>query len=329
MRRFGRALADLRRRVVPLPDEVIHEFLGSGEEVLLSDHPSFRSFVVENTLLFIGFFAVGIAFLGITFNGSTMASGLLLLGLAIVLLVLLFRRLAERYTSYVVTDARIMRIKGIVSRRAHSIPWVRVTDLTIDQSLTGRLFGYATLHIESANEDSGLRDLEGVSDPMRFNQFVVDMVVAKQGTTEPAWRAAGEPGPPSLPRGLRRVRMSRRRRGDESAGGQRVGVAERQPGPQAERARMPGTRTVRRPPGGTPSTATPSTATPSTATPSTATPSTATPSTAAAPGAPGGADRPYDVEAELEELDAETIAARLRGSSDPALHWADDDRSSS
>ena len=112
MRRFGRALADLRRRVVPLPDEVIHEFLGSGEEVLLSDHPSFRSFVVENTLLFIGFFAVGIAFLGITFNGSTMASGLLLLGLAIVLLVLLFRRLAERYTSYVVTDARIMRIKG-------------------------------------------------------------------------------------------------------------------------------------------------------------------------------------------------------------------------
>jgi hypothetical protein len=216
----------------------------------------------------------------------------------------------------VVTDARIMRIKGIVSRRAHSIPWVRVTDLTIDQSLTGRLFGYATLHIESANEDSGLRDLEGVSDPMRFNQFVVDMVVAKQGTTEPAWRAAGEPGPPSMPRGLRRVRMSRRRRGDESAGGQRVGVAERQPGPQAERARMPGTRTVRRPPGGTPSTATPS---------------TATPSTAAPPGAAarGDADRPYDVEAELEELDAETIAARLRGSSDPALHWADDDRSSS
>jgi len=313
MRRFGRALADLRRRVVPLPDEVIHEFLGSGEQVLLSDHPSFRSFVVENTLLFLGFFAVGIAFLGITFNGSTMASGVLLLGLALVLLVLLVRRLAERYTSYVVTDARIMEIRGIVSRRAHSIPWVRVTDLTIDQSLTGRLFGYATLHIESANEDSGLRDLEGVSDPMRFNQFVVDMVVAKQGTTEPAWRAAGEPGPPSMPRGLRRVRMSRRRRGDETAGGERVDVAE--PGPRAERARMPGTRTVRRPPGGTPSTVTPSTA---------AAPTGAAPTAAAS----GNADRPYDVEAEIEELDAETIAARLRGSSDPALHWADDDRPS-
>ena len=172
--------------MLPLPDEVIDEFLGHGEQVIHSDHPSFRSFVVENMLLFVGFFVVAILFLGITFNGSAMASGVLLLGLAIVLLVLVLRRLGDRYTSYVVTDTRIMQIQGVVSRRAHSIPWVRVTDLTIDQSLMGRLFGYATLHIESANEDSGLRDLDGVSDPMQFNQYVVDMVVAKQGTTQPA-----------------------------------------------------------------------------------------------------------------------------------------------
>jgi membrane protein YdbS with pleckstrin-like domain len=311
LRRFGRALADFRRRVVPLPDEVIEEFLGHGERVIHSDHPSFRSFAVENTLLFLGFFVAGILFLGIAFDGSTMASGVLLLALAIVLLVLVLKRLEDRYTSYVVTDARIMRIRGIVSRRAHSIPWVRVTDLTIDQSLLGRVFGYATLHIESANEDSGLRDLEGVSDPMQFNQYVVDMVVAKQGTTVPAWVVAGEPGPPSVPRGLRRVRMSRRRRGEAEAG--RTTVAP--PEPRADRAaRMPGTRTVRRSPGA------------------------ATPS-ATAPGAPGAprtgaappAGEPYDVEgevAEMEELSAESIAARLRHSSDPALRWADDDRPS-
>jgi membrane protein YdbS with pleckstrin-like domain len=309
LRRFGRALADFRRRVVPLPDEVIEEFLGHGERVIHSDHPSFRSFAVENTLLFLGFFVVGILFLGIAFDGSAMASGLLLLGLAIVLLVLVLKRLEDRYTSYVVTDARIMRIRGIVSRRAHSIPWVRVTDLTIDQSLLGRVFGYATLHIESANEDSGLRDLEGVSDPMQFNQYVVDMVVAKQGTTVPAWVIAGEPGPPSVPRGLRRVRMSRRRRGEAEAGDERRGVAG--PEPRAERARIPGTRTVRRSPGA--------------ATPSPTAPGATQPTQAAPP-----AGRP-DVEeevAEMEELSAETIAARLRHSSDPALRWADDDRPS-
>jgi len=311
VRRFGRALADFRRRVVPLPDEVIEEFLGHGERVIHSDHPSFRSFAVENSLLFLGFFVIAIFFLGIATDASAMTSGLILLVLAIVLLVLVLRRLEERYTSYVVTDARILRVSGIVSRRAHSIPWVRVTDLTVDQSLTGRVFGYATLHIESANEDSGLRDLEGVSDPMVFNQYVVDMVVAKQGTTVPAWVAAGEPGPLSTPRGLRRVRMSRRRRGEAAAGDERTGVP--QPEPRGERARIPGTRTVRRAPGA---------ATPATTAPAPTGPAAADPS--------GGAGA-YDVEAEvaeMEELSAETIAARLRHSSDPALRWADDDRPS-
>ncbi len=287
--------------MLPLPDEVIDEFLGHGEQVIHSDHPSFRSFVVEQGLLFVGFFVVAILFLGITFNGSATASALLLLGLAIVLLILVLRRLGDRYTSYVVTDTRIMQIQGVVSRKAHSIPWVRVTDLTIDQSLMGRLFGYATLHIESANEDSGLRDLDGVSDPMQFNQYVVDMVVAKQGTTQPLWVEAGEPGPPGMGRGLRRVRMSRRRRGDDPTDS-RVDVAE--PDERPERVRMPGTRTVRRAPG-------------------TAPPAASTASQAGS--APPASDRPYDVEAELDELDAETIAARLRRANDPGLHWADDD----
>jgi membrane protein YdbS with pleckstrin-like domain len=227
MRRVGHSLAETRRRVLPLPDEVIDQFLGNGERMIHNDHPSFRSFVVENTLLFVGLLAVGVLFLGITFNGSLLMAAFLLLMLAIVLLVLVLKRLGDRYTSYVVTDTRIMRISGIISRRAHSIPWVRVTDLTIEQSLSGRLFGYATLHIESANEDSGLRDLEGVSDPMQFNQYVVDMVVAKQGTTSPKWEETGEPAPVATGRGLRRIRLSRRRR----TGGQSDSyVVEREPG---------------------------------------------------------------------------------------------------
>jgi membrane protein YdbS with pleckstrin-like domain len=217
MRRFGQGLAEMRKRVLPLPDEVIDQYLGNGERMIHNDHPSFRSFMVQNTLLFAGFLIVAVLFLGITFSGSLLAAAFLLLVLCVVLLVLVLKRLGDRYTSYVVTDTRIMRISGVISRRAHSIPWVRVTDLTIEQSLSGRLFGYATLHIESANEDSGLRDLDGVSDPMQFNQFVVDMVVAKQGTTTPKWEQTGEPAPVALGRGLKRIRLSRRR---QTEGGQ-------------------------------------------------------------------------------------------------------------
>jgi len=46
---------------------------------------------------------------------------------------------------------------------------------------------------------------------MQFNQFVVDMVVAKQGTISPKWEQTGEPAPPGLGRGLKRIRTSRRR----------------------------------------------------------------------------------------------------------------------
>jgi membrane protein YdbS with pleckstrin-like domain len=218
MRRIGQGLAEMRRRVLPLPDEVIDQYLGNGERMIHNDHPSFRSFMVQNTLLFAGFLIVAVLFLGITFSGSLLAAAFLLLVLCVVLLVLVLKRLGDRYTSYVVTDTRIMRISGVISRRAHSIPWVRVTDLTIEQSLTGRLFGYATLHIESANEDSGLRDLDGVSDPMQFNQFVVDMVVAKQGTISPKWEQTGEPAPIGLGRGLKRIRLSRRRSADGEDG---------------------------------------------------------------------------------------------------------------
>jgi membrane protein YdbS with pleckstrin-like domain len=213
--RVSRRLSDLRRRVLPLPDEVVDQYLGHGERMIHHDHPSFQYFFVENTLLFLALFAVGGAVVFITFNGSLVSAAFTMLILSIVLLILVLKRLSERYTSYVVTNVRIMRIAGIISRRAHSIPWSRVTDLTYEQNLTGRMFGYATLHIESANEDSGLRDLSGVSDPVKFNQYVVDMVVAKQGPTAPIWEQLGEPAPIiSVPRTrvFDRIRWARQRR---------------------------------------------------------------------------------------------------------------------
>ena len=50
MRRIGQSLAETRRRVLPLPDEVIDQYLGNGERMIHNDHPSFRSFVVQNTV---------------------------------------------------------------------------------------------------------------------------------------------------------------------------------------------------------------------------------------------------------------------------------------
>jgi membrane protein YdbS with pleckstrin-like domain len=187
-RRAGQGLDAWRRKVLPLPDEVIEQYLGHGERMIHSDHPSLQAFIVQNTILFGILAVVAGVFFPIAFNGSLVASGVTLLILSVVLLILVLKRLRERYTSYVVTNVRIMRISGVIARRAHSIPWVRVTDLTYEQSLSGRLFGYATLHIESANETMGLRELTGVPDPLSFNRYLMDMVVAKQGPSVPLGR---------------------------------------------------------------------------------------------------------------------------------------------
>jgi membrane protein YdbS with pleckstrin-like domain len=211
-----------RRAWLPLPDEIIEEYLGHGERMIHNDHPSFRAFVIEHVILVIVLFVAAGLFVGVVLNGSLTAVLLTFLLMAIVLLVLVLQRLSERYTSYVITNVRIMRVSGVVTRRVHSIPWMRVTDLTFDQSWLGRMLGYATLHIESANEDSGLRDLAGVSDPMVFNQYLVDMVVAKQGPIAPGWEELGQAGPAGVASrqrvGLRdRVREVRRRRREQRA----------------------------------------------------------------------------------------------------------------
>jgi membrane protein YdbS with pleckstrin-like domain len=202
---FRYRLGVWRKAWLPLPDEIIKDYLGDGEEEIYNDHPSFRAFVVEHIILVVLLFVAAGLFVGVVLNGSTTAILLTFLLLAIVLLVLVLIRLSERYTSYVITNVRIMRVAGILTRRVHSIPWMRVTDLTYEQSPLGRILKYATLHIESANEDSGLRDLAGVSNPLDFNKYLVGMVVAKQGPTQPEWEKQGLEGPAGLVASQQRI----------------------------------------------------------------------------------------------------------------------------
>jgi membrane protein YdbS with pleckstrin-like domain len=177
-----------RSRRFPLPDEAVHNYLGSGEQVLYTDHPSFRFFVVDNLLVFLAAIAAVVGAVYCFGEGWAMAGWVLLGVAALIGVYLCFRRLADHYTSYVITNARMMRMAGVVSRKIESIPWVRVTDVHFRQSAFERLLGYATLDIESANETMGLRHMEGIADPETFNRHLMDMVVAKQGPAAPLGR---------------------------------------------------------------------------------------------------------------------------------------------
>jgi membrane protein YdbS with pleckstrin-like domain len=181
-------VGNMRTRRFPKPDEVVHTYLGSGEQVLYTDHPSFRYFIVDKILFFLALIVAGVGAVYCLGEGWTLAAGVLLGVMILIVLYLFLQRLADRYTSYVITNARMMRMAGIVSRKIESIPWVRVTDVHFRQSALERILGYATLDIESANETMGLRHMQGIADPVTFNHHLMDMVVAKQGPAAPLGR---------------------------------------------------------------------------------------------------------------------------------------------
>jgi membrane protein YdbS with pleckstrin-like domain len=198
---FAERFTDWRRHYVPLPDEVVTEYLGEDEYVIHSDHPSFRAFLIKNSIqVLIATALLPVVFAFVRMDLEWWWILLIVLGLDLVLLVLAIRRLSDRYTSYVITNLRLIRVSGIIGRKLASIPWTRMTGLGYRQKPIGRLMGFATIFIESANEESGLREFSDINDPAAFHQLILDMVSSKGG-----------PRPEQPTKGVRKTLRQRRR----------------------------------------------------------------------------------------------------------------------
>lgn len=64
-----------------------------------------------------------------------------------------------------VTQVRVMRIHGIVTRRVDMMPLNKITDLVVNRSIVGRLLGYGTIVLESAGQDQALSKLKYIPEP--------------------------------------------------------------------------------------------------------------------------------------------------------------------
>ncbi len=163
------------------PDRIVDDYLLRDEVVKLDVTRSFKSWVIEQAL-WIGLALVAFVVLATIGSDATLAIGLaLLVGLG-GYLVLDWQR--KRFTRYVVTDLRVLRITGVLHRRMEFIPWGKVTDVSRTESLIQWLAGTVTIRIESANERSAFREMTDVSDPERFYNVIVRMVDLKQGRVD-------------------------------------------------------------------------------------------------------------------------------------------------
>ncbi|MFB6724308.1 PH domain-containing protein [Kribbella sp. NPDC056345] len=89
-----------------------------------------------------------------------------LLAICLVLLTHAFWNfLTHHRDRFVVTNMRVMRIRGVFSQTVATTPIARVLDITLQKPIIGRMLGYGHFIFESAAQDQGFREIKWVSRP--------------------------------------------------------------------------------------------------------------------------------------------------------------------
>ena len=85
----------------------------------------------------------------------------------------------------VVTDKRFVLITGVLTTRVAMMPLSKVTDLTYERSVAGRLFGYGTVVVESAGQIQAFNRIDHLPQPEQIYDAISELVFGdKQAQSE-------------------------------------------------------------------------------------------------------------------------------------------------
>jgi hypothetical protein len=78
-----------------------------------------------------------------------------------------------RYELRYLTNRRIIEARGLLGLRVASMPVTRVTDLVLNRTTAGEMFGFGDLRIESAGQDQSLANIPFLVEPWTFHRLAV------------------------------------------------------------------------------------------------------------------------------------------------------------
>jgi uncharacterized membrane protein YdbT with pleckstrin-like domain len=96
----------------------------------------------------------------------------------------------------VVTDKRVMLAQGIITHKVGMMPLSKVTDLTFERTLNGRMLGYGTIVVESAGQIQALNQINYMPRPEEIYEALSELIFGEKGRT----KATGLLAPPRFRR---------------------------------------------------------------------------------------------------------------------------------
>ena len=83
----------------------------------------------------------------------------------------------------VITDKRVMLAQGILTHKLAMMPLSKVTDLTFERSLNGRMLGYGSIIVESAGQVQGLDRIDYMPRPEEIYEALSELIFGEKGRT--------------------------------------------------------------------------------------------------------------------------------------------------
>lgn len=146
-------------------DRDLRNYLVSGERVVTAVRQHWAALTLPAT----AFVAATVFAFWVDINAPATAGGRALANAGWLLwLVALawagWRLLNWRRDWFVATDKRMLLFYGFIRRRVAMMPLTKVTDMTFERSIPGRILGYGAFVLESAGHDQALSHIEYVPD---------------------------------------------------------------------------------------------------------------------------------------------------------------------
>jgi uncharacterized membrane protein YdbT with pleckstrin-like domain len=156
------------------PSSVIRYLLPHEAQVItVRRHPAVLMFPV-------GLVLGGLILAGVLSNTIASSAGgvaNLVWWLWLILLAWFVWKVAEWSVDYfVITNQRMILTTGLVTRKVAMMPLSKVTDMSFERSLNGRMLGYGTFVLESAGQDQALRTVPYLPYPEQLYLEVCEMI---------------------------------------------------------------------------------------------------------------------------------------------------------